>query len=158
MRGASVYTAVTLTVACMNEPSAPSLSAPSIEATTVEASAYNVLSVIVSARVRNADSVAVRFRLDVPSAGDRVTPAARTFGDSALTAVVPVLGLLPASRSIVRSIAYGAGGTRDGDAIEFTTGPLPSDLPDYSATDCGRILAGHGRPRPSQHDHQFHNA
>jgi Arylsulfotransferase (ASST). len=110
------------------------MSAPIIEAATAEASAHNVLSVIVSARVRNADSVAVRFRLDAPSAGDSVTPAVKTLRDSAATAVVPVLGLLPESRYIVRAIAYGAGGNLDGDAIDFTTGPLPSDLPRYSAS------------------------
>ncbi len=134
MRGRLLCSVVMLTVACTNEPSAPSMRAPTIEAATAEADAYNVLSVIVSARVRNADSVAVRFRLDVPSAGDNVTPAVQTLRDSAATAVVPVLGLLPESRYIVHAIAYGAGGNLDGDAIMFTTGPLPSHLPAYSAS------------------------
>ncbi len=87
MRGRSLCSVVMLTVACTNEPGAPSLSAPTIEAATAEASAYNMLSVIVSARVRNADSVGVRFRLDVPSAGDNVAPAVKTLRDSAATAV-----------------------------------------------------------------------
>lgn len=134
MRGRSLCSVVMLTVACTNEPSGPSTSAPIIEAATAEASAHNVLSVIVSGRVRNADSVAVRFRLDVTSAVDSVTPAVRTLRDSAATAVVSVLGLLPESHYIVRAIAYGAGGNVEGDAIEFTTGHLPTDLPRYSAS------------------------
>jgi hypothetical protein len=82
--------------------------------------------------VRNADSVAVRFHLsDVSPAGDSVTPAVQTVGDSAS---IPVLGLLPARRYSLRAVAYWAGGNVLGDAIELTTGALPSDLPQYAAS------------------------
>jgi len=98
----------------------------------VAANSYNALSAIVSVHVRHADSVAVRFHLDdVPLAGDSVTAAVQTVGDSA---AIPVLGLLPASRYILRAVAFWTGGSVVGDAIEFTTGDLPSDLPQYAAS------------------------
>jgi hypothetical protein len=76
----------------------------------------------------------VRFRLDLPSASESITPAVKTFRDSAATAFVPVLGLLPESRYTIRAIAFGAGGNVDGDPVEVETGPLPTDLPKYSTS------------------------
>jgi hypothetical protein len=136
MRGRGIPGVAMLIAACANEPTASSPPvAPTIEAAAGEANSHNALGAIVSVRMRNADSVAVRFRLaDVPSTGDSVTPAVGTPGDSATTAVVPVLGLLPERHYLLRAVAYGAGGTVEGDAIEFTTGPLPSDLPHYTAS------------------------
>ena len=129
--GAAVLVAVIVS-ACreLAGPSTPA--AVTIESSTVVANANNVLSVVVSVRVRNADSVSVRFHLgDVPSEGDSVTPAVRSTADSA---TVPVLGLLPARRYVLRAIAHGMGGPALGDAIEFTTDTLPSDLPRYAAS------------------------
>jgi hypothetical protein len=122
-----------LNAGCVNEPAGPSLqAAPTINAASVAASSYNALSAVVSVHVRNADSVAVRFHLgDVPSAGDSVTPAVQTVGDSA---VIPVLGLLPARRYILRTVAFWAGDNVLGDSVELTTGTLPTDLPQYAAS------------------------
>jgi hypothetical protein len=121
-----------LIAACVNDPAAPSMSvAPAIRASAVTANSNNVLSATLSVRVLHADSVAVRFHAEEPGAAtDSVTPAVQTVGDSA---VVPVLGLLPARRYILRAVAFGAGGNLVGDSVELTTGVLPSDLPQYAA-------------------------
>lgn len=123
----------TLLAACVGEPAAPLLPvAPLIDATAVLSNSSNVLSAIVSVRARNADSVAVRFTLiNAASTDDSITPAVRTVADSAL---IPVLGLLPARPYTLRAVAYGPGGIVVGNAAEFTTGALPQDLPAYSAS------------------------
>jgi hypothetical protein len=127
-----ILSATVLIAGCVNEPAAPSLRAPPTIVASVAANPYNALSAIVSVHVRDADSVSVRFHLgDVPSERDSVTPAVHTVGDSA---VIPVLGLLPAHRYILRADAFWAGGSVVGDSVEITTGGLPSDLPQYAAS------------------------
>jgi hypothetical protein len=79
--------------------------------------------------VRNADSVAVRFRIDMPANGDSVTP----FVPVASGAIeLPVLGLLPSTRYSFRVEAIGDGGRIIGEPVELTTGELPSDVPRFS--------------------------
>jgi hypothetical protein len=133
MRRGGITGIVMFIAACANEPVAPSLSlAPEIGASAVVANPNNVLSATLSVRVLHADSVAVRFRVgDAGAATDSITPALQTVGDSA---AIPVLGLLPAHRYILRAVAFGAGGTVVGDSVELTTGSLPSDLPQYAAS------------------------
>jgi hypothetical protein len=81
----------------------------------------------VTVRARNADSVSVRFH---PAGYDSVTPAVASIdGD----ATIPVLGLRPEQRYVLRVVAHGAGGTVVGDTLELTTGSLPPDLPRYTA-------------------------
>lgn len=128
--------AVVLVAACVNEPAGPSPRVqPTIEAVAVTTNSYNVLSAIVSVRVRNADSVVVRFRpVDAAATGDSATPAMATVGDSAVAVIVPVFGLLPSRRYILRAFAYGSGGFVEAGSLEVTTGELPSDLPTYSAS------------------------
>jgi hypothetical protein len=122
-----------LGASCTGEPVAPSLRAtPVFEQTTVRENANNVLSASVAVKVHDADSVAVRFRVaGTAVADDRVTPAVRTFGDSA---VVPVLGLRAEQRYALSAVAYGPGESVIGHTVEFTTGALPSDLPQYRAS------------------------
>ena len=48
--------------------------------------------------------------------------------------MVPVFGLLPASRYVMRALAYGGGGSVTGDPVELITDTLPSDLPQYTAS------------------------
>jgi len=128
----AIICALVLVIACENEPSAPSLPLPAtISATSVAANPDNALSALVSVQVRNADSVAIRFHVtDALPADDSVTPAVQMVGEAA---AIPMLGLLPLSSYRLRAVAYGAGGSVLGDAIEFTTGALPSDLPQYTA-------------------------
>jgi Arylsulfotransferase (ASST) len=107
------------------------LDAPVIEAAAVAPNVHSVLSAVVSLRARHADSAAVRFRLaDGSQSADSVTPAVPAAGDSA---VIPVLGLLPASRYVARTVAYGPGGLTTGDPLPFATDTLPADLPQYEA-------------------------
>ncbi|HYN80067.1 MAG TPA: arylsulfotransferase family protein [Gemmatimonadaceae bacterium] len=131
MRSRGILGAAMLVAACDNDLAAPSFSRM-IDSTLAAANPHNALSAIVTVRVRQVDSVAVRFRLaDAPATGDSITPAAQTAGDSA---AVPVLGLLPERRYILRAVAYWAGGNVVGEPVEFTTGNLPLDIPRYSVS------------------------
>ncbi len=129
MRRWRVVGATALTAACVNEPAG--VAPPVINAAEVAANSYNALSAVVAVQVRDADSVSVRFHLaDTPSAEDSVTPAVPVAGASA---AIPVLGLLPARPYVLRVVAHGASASVLGEALEFTTGSLPSDLPSYTA-------------------------
>ena len=106
----------------------PAPSPPEIVASTITGNPNNVLSAVVTARVRFADSVAVRYGL----AGgplDSATPAVTPVVDSAL---VPVLGLLPDTGYILAVVAYGEG-QMVAETLVFHTATLPSDLPPYVA-------------------------
>jgi hypothetical protein len=113
---------------CLDTPAGPAPRAPpTLEAAIAVANPRNVLSTLVSVRVANADSVAVRFE----TTGDvGVTPAVSLSGT---LAAVPVLGLRAAERYVLRAVAYGPGGTALGDPVELTTAALPADLPRYTA-------------------------
>jgi len=134
MRQGEILGLAMLVAACVNEPAGPLPPVePTFGAVVATANSYNVLSAVVSVRVSHADSAAVQFhRAADASAGDSVTPAVQAAGDSA---AIPLLGLLPASRYILRAVAYWAGGKKMlGDPIELTTDALPLDIPQYSAS------------------------
>src|SRR5205823_2522407 len=73
---------------------------PAILASAVADNPSNVLSAVVTGRVRGADSVAVRYGV-AGSALDSATPAVTLAVDSVL---VPVLGLLPDTRYLLRFV------------------------------------------------------
>jgi hypothetical protein len=104
--------------------------APAILASAVAANPNNVLGAVVSARVLDADSAAVRYGL-ADAALDSVTPAVMALGDPA---ILPVLGLLPDTRYVLRLVAYGDGQAVEGESLTFDTGALPTDLPHYVAS------------------------
>src|SRR5688572_20669667 len=101
--------ATTLVAACHDGASGVTAPThPTITSASVAPNPTNVLSAVVSVRVRDADSVAVRFSFPGnASPVDSLTPAVSVAGDSAL---VPVLGLFPARAYTLRPIAYGAAG------------------------------------------------
>ncbi|MEX0691265.1 MAG: hypothetical protein WD043_05430 [Gemmatimonadales bacterium] len=101
---------------------------PGILAAAVAANRHNVLSAVVTVRVRLADSVTVRYGA-AGAALDGATAAVVPRGDSA---VVPVLGLLPGTRYRFLVVAHGAGDAL-GDTLTFVSGALPDDLPQYTA-------------------------
>lgn len=101
--------------------------APVIDAVAA-ASPHNVLSAVVTVTARNADSVAVQMH---PTVDDSITPAMPLVGGAAS---IPVLGLRPEERYVLRPIAYGPGGIVLGDELELITGSLPTDLPTYTAS------------------------
>lgn len=104
---------------------------PVIDAAAVFANEHNVLSATVSLRARHADSMIVRFRVrDASVSAEDATPSVLLVGEAA---TVPVLGLLPDTRYVVRPVVYGEGGAVLGDALDITTGSLPPDLPRYAA-------------------------
>jgi hypothetical protein len=84
---------------------------------------------VVTATVRWADSVAVRYGL-AGTALDSTAPAVRALGDSVL---VPVFGLLPDRLYALQVVAYGNRQARHGDTLTLRTGSLPGDLPHYAA-------------------------
>jgi len=131
-RGAAGRTAaLILAVGCgTDEGVAPEPPAPEILANAVAENTNNVLSAVVTAAVRFADSVAVRYGLE-GAALDSVTPAVTPVGESA---VVPVLGLQADSRYTLQVVAYGGGRDAAGDALGFLTGMLPADLPQFLAS------------------------
>lgn len=133
MRWCASLCMAVLFVGCANDAAGPAPPvAPTISAISVARNSDNALSAVVSIRVRNADSVGVRFHLGgVPSGSDSVTAAVKVVGDSA---TVPALGLLPARDYTLRAIVYGGGGNVTSDAVQLTTGALPSDLPHYAAS------------------------
>ena len=102
-----------------------------IAGASVSPNVYNALSAIIIARVERAESVAVRVSLAADSTSWDLTPAVAVEGDSA---VVPVLGLLPARSYELRVVAYGVAGATTGSALTFTTDTLPPDLPAYRAS------------------------
>ena len=116
---------------CGVEPAGPlSPIAPTIVSSSITANPRNVLSAAVSVRVRDADSVVVRFHVAGAAGADSVTAAVLAAEDAA---VVPVLGLLPSTRYALRAVAFGPGGETIGDALELTTAALPEDVPRYTA-------------------------
>jgi hypothetical protein len=103
---------------------------PVVVATRVTSNPGNVLSAVLGAVTIRADSVVVRYTV-AGSGLETVTPAVPVIDDAA---VVPVLGLLPEARYVLRVVAYGAGQTVEGDALEYVTASLPDDLPHYTAS------------------------
>ena len=125
MRRATIVGVMTL-AGCLDAPvGLVRPPAPVIDAAAAVTSAQNVLSAIVTVRVRHADSVAVRL------ADESVTPAVALIDD---TATIPVLGLRPEQRYVLHAVAYGPGEAVIGEPLEITTGPLPADLPRYTAS------------------------
>jgi hypothetical protein len=128
MRGVMLAGAVAL-AGCLDGPVGMTrFPAPVIDDAAVVVSPHNVISAVVSVRVRNADSVAVRLH---PMADDSITPAMVPVGDAAS---IPVLGLQPEQQYVLRAVAYGRGGMVDGEMLHFITGSLPPDLPRYTAS------------------------
>jgi hypothetical protein len=101
---------------------------PAVSRVTAITDSTNVLRAFVSAGVHGADSVIVRFGAGV--ARDSATPALVPDGD---TVLAPILGLVPTLTYSAQLVAYSACGTTSSDVLAFTTGPLPADLPAYSA-------------------------
>lgn len=118
-------------VACEPLAGVNPLKGPAIVTAAVAPNAYNVLSALVSVRVTGGDSVVVRYRFGGAGPGWTPTPAVPVTGD---TAVIPVLGLLPASGYELRATVYSVTGTAESSPLTLTTGALPADLPHYVAS------------------------
>ena len=97
---------------------------PVVSRATAIADSTNVLRAFVSAAVRGADSVVVRFGVGV--ALDAATPRSCP---TPTRCVAPILGLEPARTYSAQLVAYSACGATTSDALTFTTGALPADLP-----------------------------
>lgn len=130
MLGRGIVGLAVAVAACGGEPTGIALPvAPVLDGVTVAPNPHNALSAVMTARVRFADSVAVRYGLTAAEL-DSATPAVLPLRDSA---VVPMLGLLPATPYAARVVVYGGGAVVLGDVLDFTTDTLPADLPRYEA-------------------------
>jgi len=118
-----------LAAGCATEPSRPP---PRILDTAVAPNPTNVLAAVIRVATVHADSVRVRFHPSGEGAGvDSTTPAFSSLTD---TTELPVLGLLPERAYSFRVVAYSGAGQVVGDSLDFTTGPLPPDLPRYTTS------------------------
>jgi hypothetical protein len=127
-----IFAVILLGTACSEQPvEVEAAAAPVIDAASVSANPHNVLSAIVCVRARNTDSVSVSFKL-VGAAATTVdtTPFVSVSGDST---VVPLLGLLPERGYELHVIAHGRAGRAVAAGLTFMTGPLPDDLPRFTA-------------------------
>jgi hypothetical protein len=128
MRGIDARLAAAIALAaCGGEVTDPR-PAPVIEAASTAIPTTNVLSILVTGRVRFADSIRVRYGTP-GGALDSITPA--VLGDGEV--VQPVFGLLPTTTYELQVIAHGAGGTVASELLRATTGSLPEDLPSFQA-------------------------
>jgi arylsulfotransferase ASST len=128
--GRKIIVGAGLLSACISGPDdRPPPATLAIDQASLTAGPFNVLSAVVTLRLRGADSAAVRYGV----AGgplDSLTPAVPVAGDSV---GLPVFGLLPATTYQVRGVAWASEGEVEGPALSLATGPLPPDLPVYQA-------------------------
>jgi hypothetical protein len=108
------------------EPTA--CSEPAVSRVAVTTNPTNVVSALVTAKVRHVDSVVVRFGV---YALDSATPAFTPSGDSVLA---HILGLYPATAYQAQVVAFNGCGTITSEMLPFATGALPDDLPVYTAS------------------------
>jgi hypothetical protein len=120
---------IALLGACGLDATGPRARRPAIEAATLSANEHNVLSVIASVQVHDADSVSVRYRpSNAPSSEEVTTPSVMPVAGAA---DIPVLGLQPATRYSMIIVAHGQRDVVLGDPLEITTGALPADIPHF---------------------------
>jgi hypothetical protein len=100
-----------------------------VDSSSVAGMAVNVLSALVEARVRAADSVAVRYRILGDGTVMQTPAVAPIYG----TARIPVLGLHAATAYTLQAVAFGPQGMATGADVYFVTDPLPPDLPAFTA-------------------------
>lgn len=103
--------------------------APQVLWSGVAPSTNNVLSGAVTAEVREADNLAVRFG-ETGLELDGVTPALE---GTAGAMIIPVLGLRASTSYALQLVAFNRCGMAQGETLTFTTGALPADLPTYVA-------------------------
>jgi hypothetical protein len=131
-----------LLAACASDPAGPEQPVPvaRVDSVTVDANEHMVVSAVVRFDARG-DSARVRYRV-AGAATDSVT-AVRPGPLDRDTIVV--LGLLPDTRYEFRVVVHGGSGAGAdsvvSDAVVFTTGAPPPDLPAYAA---GPSTAGPG--------------
>ena len=124
---AGLTVALTLSGCGQELTEAPVPLAPLVEVAAVATRPSNALSVLVTGRVRFADSVTVWYGF--PGAPpDSVTPAVAPAGREV---ALPVFGLMPDTKYELRLIAHGEGGIVSSERLHITTGSLPEDLPQF---------------------------
>jgi hypothetical protein len=119
---------IALVTGCGADPVKPTAS-PVLESAAVSPGPHNVLSAVVHAVIQDADSARVIYGI----AGGEMDGSSPVISVSPGTNDLPVLGLLPGTTYQFAVLAYGDGGSTIADARQLTTGPLPVDLPAFTA-------------------------
>lgn len=102
---------------------------PVLASSSVASNSHNVLSAIVTAEVRAADSVAVRFGM-AGATLDSVTPAVAARDGSV---PIPLLGLQPGAAYDIQVVAFNHCASSTAAVLPYVTDTLPADLPRYTA-------------------------
>jgi hypothetical protein len=125
--------ALLIAVGCSGDPIQPDTRL-AILTTQVGYSPHNVISAVVTIEVEGADSVAVEFGLTGGPLDD-TTPGSAVSGSD--PAFVPVFGLLPNSTYEFRAVAWNGGRLQRGPVLPLSTGALPGELPQFTASGPG---------------------
>lgn len=102
---------------------------PEVVRSSVRANPDNVLSAIVTAEVRSADSVAVRFGQTT----EKMDSISATFAARDDSVVLPVFALRDAAHHSLQVVAHNRCSSGVGAVLSFVTDTLPGDLPRYTA-------------------------
>jgi hypothetical protein len=114
-------------LACDTPVEPTACAVPAVLMSSVGSNPNNVLSAIVRAEVRSADSVAARFgRVAEPL--ESVTPAINARDESVL---IPLFGLYSETKYNIQLVAFNSCGETAGAVLLFATDTLPADLPKY---------------------------
>jgi hypothetical protein len=119
---------ISLAAACGEVPLIPLCRPPEFLSVAVAYNPGNVHGALVSVRVRDADSIGIRYAAADVSLQTE-TPVVPRGADSTL---VPVLGLFPEQNYGLTPVAYGDCGATIGPTQVWTTGVLPEGLPRYT--------------------------
>lgn len=101
---------------------------PAIGGVMITSNPANVLSAVVRAEVRAADSILAYFGT---ASIDSATPATSMRGESVH---LSILGLRASTSYRAQLVAFNACGRAQSEIVAFTTNALPADLPSYTAT------------------------
>lgn len=127
---ASLAIALLVVGACAETVGVSDTPGPAIDAVSAAANPHNVLSAIVTVRLHGAEIAIVRYRV----AGSAIVEETPPVEVAATDTRIPVLGLLAATQYSMTVVATGPAGTSQSREMMLTTGPLPADLPRYSAS------------------------
>src|SRR5215212_2037100 len=130
VRNAALATLLTA-ASCQNDhvvdPNACTM--PQVRAFGIRQNEENVLSVFIHSETAGADSVRIRY--GASASLDSITPGFRIEAD---TVTALILGMQPATSYSVSIVAYNSCGSVESERLSHMSGPLPSDLPSYSAS------------------------
>jgi hypothetical protein len=138
LRVALLASAFISALAGCGDPAPTAGTVSSITGASIVANPNNVVSAIAVVRTAHAERVMVEYGTDTLFASH--TREVPVVGDSA---TIPILPLHAATSYRMRIVAIDAGGAKArANELDFTTGPLPSDIPKYTVTSGANAAPG----------------